>query len=244
MFVWKILRSSFGFLYVPKACSRGCSYTRGHQGTLRMTALRPIESSRVQGVPTGIYEANKLCAHPECADPVPDRGHHIFARSKIGNGLYFVQAWDENGKEMFPHPIPHVTGLCRAHHDAAEEHDAWIKLEDEGFVWYDRDSSEPFDVDGHGRWQRVGPLDPQPGGREKSHLRRRKRLEGDERRKRRRISIAVPADRENGGEVWDEILVLVKAKLVRLGLYSENDQIPNYEAITAALYDWAVLSDA
>lgn len=68
--------------------------------------------------------------------------------------------------------------------------------------------------------------------------------DSDERRRRRRISIAVPADRENGGEVWDEILALVKAKLVRLGLYSENDQIPNYEAITAALYDWAVLSDA
>lgn len=73
---------------------------------------------------------------------------------------------------------------------------------------------------------------------------KRKRLAGNERRQRRTISIKVPNDRENGGEVWDEILALVKAKLVRLGLYSEDDAIPNYEALVAALYDWAVLSDA
>ena len=64
-----------------------------------------------------------------------------------------------------------------------------------------------------------------------------------ERRQRKRITVAVPADRENGGEVWDEILELVKAKLVRLGLYSEDDKIPQYEALIAALYDWAVLSE-
>ena len=65
-----------------------------------------------------------------------------------------------------------------------------------------------------------------------------------ERRQRRTISIKVPADRENGGEVWDEILTLVKAKLVEMGLYSEDDKIPNYEALIAALYHWAVMSDA
>lgn len=210
-----------------------------------MTALKPIESRRVQGVPASIYEANKTCAHPECTEPVPDRGHHIFPRSQIGNGLYFVQAWDENGKEMFPHPIPHVTGLCRAHHDAAEQHDAWIKLEPEGFVWYDRAIWDSADDQQYPReqWTRIGPLDPQPGGKEKSHLRRRKRHTGEARRTRKTISIKVPADRENGGEVWDEILALVKAKLVRMGLYSPDDQIPNYEALVAALYDWATTVD-
>ena len=212
-----------------------------------MTALKPIESRRVLGAVAGVYEANKVCAHPECAEPVPDKGHHIFPRSQIGNGLYFVQAWDESGREMFPHPIPHVTGLCRAHHDAVEQHDAWIKLEDEGFIWYDRGTRLGFDdgIDEHlDDWVRVGPLDPQPGGREKARKPKRKRFAGDERRQRRTISIKVPNDRENGGEVWDEILELVKAKLVRLGLYSEDDQIPNYEALVAALYDWAVMSDA
>jgi len=197
-----------------------------------MTALPPLETRRVLGVDAAVYSANRVCAHPECAEPVPDRGHHIFPRSQITNGKYFVQAWDADGKEMFPHPIPHVTGLCRNHHDAVEQHRAWIKYEEGQFVWYwrcDMVSDE---------WEHIGPLDPQPAGREKVNKPKRPRLKGDDRRKRRRISIAVPNDRENGGEVWDEILDLVKDKLVRLELYGENDAIPNYEALIAALYDW------
>jgi hypothetical protein len=103
-----------------------------------VTALPPLETRQVKGMLASRYEANRTCAHPECAEPVPDRGHHIFPRSQIGNGNYFVQAWDADGVELFPHPIPHVTGLCRLHHDAVERHDAWIKLEDGEFVWYDR----------------------------------------------------------------------------------------------------------
>ena len=52
------------------------------------------------------------------------------------------------------------------------------------------------------------------------------------------ICLKVPSDTENGGEVWDEILSLVKAKLVEMGLYSEGDKIPAYESLIAALYDW------
>lgn len=208
-----------------------------------MTALPPLETRRVLGVDTAIYSANRICAHPECSDPVPDRGHHIFARSQITNGKYFVQAWGEDGKELFSHPIPHVTGLCRAHHDAVERHAAWIKLEDEEFVWYDRvPQADPHDElpEEWQEWQRVGSLDPQPGGREKAYKPKRRNFEkgSEERRQRKRITVAVPADRENGGEVWDEILSLVKAKLVRLGLYSEDDKIPAYESLIAALYDW------
>jgi len=215
-----------------------------------VTALPPLETRRVLGVDAAVYSANRICAHPECGESVPDRGHHIFPRSQITNGKYFVQAWDADGKELFPHPIPHVTGLCRQHHDAVERHDAWIKYEDGAFVWYDRTPNDPsipipqaetpeFDEWYAAEWRRLGPLDPQPAGREKARKPKRPRLKGDERRKRRRISLAVPNDRENGGEVWDEILELVKAKLIRLGLYSEDDQIPNYEALVAALYDWA-----
>lgn len=65
----------------------------------------------------------------------------------------------------------------------------------------------------------------------------------EERRKRKRISVAVPMDRENGGEVWDEILELTKQKHVRMGLYSEGDNIPAYEAIIAGLYHYAMMSD-
>lgn len=180
---------------------------------------------------TGVYSANRICAHPECTEPVPDRGHHIFPRSQIGNGLYFVQAWGSDGKELFPHPIPHVTGLCRAHHDAVEQHDAWIRYEDGKFVWYDR-------VDGHGKWEPVGPLDPQPGGREKARKPKRKRYEGEERRQRRTISIKVPNDTEDGGAIWDETLEQVKERLILLGLYAEDAQIPAYEALIAALRDW------
>lgn len=67
---------------------------------------------------------------------------------------------------------------------------------------------------------------------------RRKRLAGEERRKRRTISVKVPNDQENGGEVYDETLEEVKAKLVRLGLYEEDAQIPAYEATIAAWRDW------
>ena len=206
-----------------------------------MTALKPIESLRVQGVDAAVYTANRTCAHPDCAESVPDRGHHIFPRSLIGNGKYFVQAWGEDNKEIFPHPIPHVTGLCREHHDAVELHEAWIKLEEEGFVWYWRNAAGPPGITDDEMWQRVGPLDPQPGGREKANKPKRKRYEGEERRQRRTISLKVPADTENGGALWDEILEQVKAALVRMGRYSEDDKIPAYEALMCALYDWLTL---
>lgn len=66
----------------------------------------------------------------------------------------------------------------------------------------------------------------------------RRRLAGEERRKRRTISVKVPNDEENGGEVWDDTLERVKERLVAAGLYSADDQIPIYEALIAALNDW------
>lgn len=215
----------------------------GAGGTRPMTALKPLETLRVTGQPTGVYECNKACAHPDCVEPVPDKGHHIFPRSQIGNGLYFVQAWDEDGKEMFPHPIPHVTGLCRAHHDAVERHGAWIKLEEDGFVWYDRALVDELLSERRGNqyeemWRRIGPLDPQPGGREKAHKPKRKRTQGEARRKRRTISVKVPADTEDGGALWDEMLGHIRDRLVRLGRYGESDHIPVYEALMLVFYDW------
>ena len=137
--------------------------------------------------------------------------------------------------------FPHVTGLCRAHHDAVESHDAWIKLEDGEFVWYDRmegayefGQGDPITMEQ--KWSRVGPLNPQPGSREGKP--KRKRLKGQARRQRKTISIKVPNDTEDGGAVWDELLDRVKERLIAAGLYDEADTIPVYEALVAALNDW------
>lgn len=67
---------------------------------------------------------------------------------------------------------------------------------------------------------------------------KRRKLQGEARRKRRTISLRVPDDTEDGGAIWDETLEETKAKLVRAGLYEEGDTIPNYEAVIAGLRDW------
>ena len=87
---------------------------------------------------------------------------------------------------------------------------------------------------------RVGALDPQPGGDARNPCcPKRKKFEGDDAGSVHHLYLCkVPADTENGGEVWDEILALVKAKLVEIGLYSEDDKIPAYESLIAALHDW------
>lgn len=64
-----------------------------------------------------------------------------------------------------------------------------------------------------------------------------------ERRDRKRVTIAVPNDRENGGQLWDEILDAVKMKLDVAGLinpetYPDPIKYPAYEALVAALWDW------
>lgn len=222
-----------------------------------MTALKPLESLLVRGVAARRYPLNEICAHPECAEPAVDP-HHAFPRSLIGNDSWFVLLGEspasplsETSEEKgggFRHATPHVTGLCRAHHDAVERHDAWIKLEDEEFVWYDRVTLGGHIIDGQEvvlgesdadkeEWYPLGPLDPQPAGRAKSHKKRR-RLKGEARRKRKTISLRVPDDTEDGGAIWDETLEETKSKLVQLGLYDESDTIPNYEAVIAGLRDW------
>ena len=190
-----------------------------------MTAIPPIEYARIKGVQTGIYTANReACSHPDCAEPVPDRGHHIWARSKIGNGHYFVMAYDENDQPLWPHPIPHVTGLCRTHHDQVEHHSAWIRLSDDGiFTWYDR-------VEGEQEWVKIGALDPQPGGRQKVR-KPRKKFQGEARRNRLTISYKVPKDeQEDGAGLIDEALQQFEEALG----YGDNPR-PNYYSYLNAL---------
>jgi hypothetical protein len=72
----------------------------------------------------------------------------------------------------------------------------------------------------------------------------RSRKSGEERRKRRRITVAVPKDREDGGALWDEYLELTKEHLVRDGLYSADDDIPAYEALIAAQHAYHTIARA
>lgn len=215
-----------------------------------MSALKPIENARVVGIAAEQYPINVVCAHPECDEEAVDP-HHCFPRSRQIGGSYFVaitfdseEEAKEFGDKVRVRPlkvspktvvIPHAVGLCRAHHDQVEEHLAWIKLEDGTWNWYSRheDWSPSADFE---EWELLGHLSPQPGSVEGK--KRRKRFKGEARRKRRTISIRVPDDTENGGEIWDETLEAVKARLVLQELYDEGDAIPVYEALIAALTDW------
>lgn len=174
-----------------------------------MTPLKPLENRRVRGVPSERYPLNEKCAHPECTDPVADP-HHTFPRSQIGNDSWFVDIALEHTLEDDWHgPIPHVTGLCRPHHDLVESHAAWIKLEDGEFVWYDRFEGENYPDDG---WVGLGPLNPQPGSREGKPKRRK--FKGEARKARKTISIRVPNDaEEDGAGLLDEALAQLEAKL-------------------------------
>jgi hypothetical protein len=165
-----------------------------------VTALKPLDTRRVTGQVASRYPLNMWCAMPECVEEALD-AHHIFPRSQIGSTLWFVQAWDADEHEMFASPLAHVTGLCREHHGDVEEHRAWIKLEQlEGelvFVWYGWDEEiEDF--------ARIGPLDPQPGGRQRSKARRRRFTTDEQVAKRKSTSLKFPVGFT--GLDWKELL--------------------------------------
>jgi len=201
-----------------------------------MTALKPIENRKVRGVPSTKYPLNDKCAHPECSEPTADP-HHAFPRSQIGNSSWFVEIIEgPESKPVTKVTIPHVTGLCREHHDQAEDHRAWIKLEDGVFNWYDKVPNDYEYRDGP-TWKLLGPLNPQPGSREGKA--KRKRFKGEARRKRKTISLRIPDDTEDGGALWDDLMELVRLKLVKDGLIdSDNTSYPPWPMIFAALTDW------
>lgn len=183
-----------------------------------MTALKPIENRRVRAVASERYPLNKKCSHPECNEPAVDP-HHIFPRSEIGGSSWFVEITHGHGGGVLPDEgttttvIPHVTGLCRHHHDAVEGnleagHSAWIKLEDGVFVWYDR-----TDADDHDEFfAPLAPLNPQPGSVEGKPKRRR--FKGEARRIRKTISLRVPNDAgEDGAALLDEQVEALEEKI-------------------------------
>jgi hypothetical protein len=197
-----------------------------------LTALKPIENRRVRGVASERYPLNKKCAHPECNEDTVDP-HHCFPRSEIGNDSWFVQwqidpetlgppeievgdsriGWVDGEGRYYSPALPHVAGLCREHHDAVEEHRAWIKLEEGVFVWYDRNSSQSVLPDSRAsEWDLVGPLNPQPGSREGKPKRRK--FQGEKKRKRKTISVRVPDDAaEDGAGLLDDALTQLEKEL-------------------------------
>lgn len=190
-----------------------------------MTALKPIENRRVLAAASERYPLNRKCAHPDCSEPTVDP-HHAFPRSEIAGDSWFVIIADpETGSYDGVQPIPHVTGLCRDHHNAVEEHDAWIKYEDGVWNWYDLAPTPPEEAERWSQetgehpdaypvdtWKLLGPLNPQPGSVEGKPKRRR--FKGEERRKRRTISLRVPDDAgEDGAALLDEQIEALEAKI-------------------------------
>lgn len=164
----------------------------------------------MRGVASERYPINGICAHPSCTEPTADP-HHCWPRSAIGNDSWFVE---------FVEPLigdrrvmPHVAGLCRAHHDDVEEHRAWIRMEgNDTFVWYDRDELGRVADPEYDGWVIVGPLNPQPGSREGKPKRRP--FKGEQRRQRLTITLRVPKDsEEDGAGLLDDLHRQVEERL-------------------------------
>lgn len=221
-----------------------------------MTALKPIENRNVRGVASETYPSNRMCAHPECTEKVTLRPsgeptvHHIFPRGQIKGKSYFVEVTEKSTTEVgddISYVLPHAVGLCGSgttgHHGDVEEHRAWIKLEDGVYVWYDRglvaapsiqsgdDSPQEMATEG---WLKLGPLNPQPGSREGKAKRRK--FQGEAKRKRVNWQVKVPADQEDGAGILDEGFqdaweVVCKAE------EADADQGTAYTRL-AAIFEW------
>lgn len=170
--------------------------------------MKPIENRDVVGVASTKYPLNNICAHPECTIKRDGRkgAHHIFPRSLITNDSYFVRIHDPSVESGTAHwTIPHVTWLCPDHHEDVEIHRAWIKWEDEQFVWYERERMlDTPGVEGPvtDSWGLIGPLDPQPATGEKKR-KRSKRLKGQAKRNKINVTLKVPnEEREDGAGLY------------------------------------------
>jgi hypothetical protein len=121
----------------------------------------------------------------------------------MGSDSWFV-AVEDDGK--LGAPFPHVTGMCRAHHDDLEEHRAWIRLEEDIYVWYVRNPRDPDD------WKRLGKLNPQPPGAEAKP--KRSPFKGEQRRRRKTITLRVPQDaQEDGAGLLDDAIEQAEDRL-------------------------------
>jgi hypothetical protein len=198
-----------------------------------MTALKPTENRHVRAVSSERYPLNEISSHPESTQYATDH-HHVFPRSMIGGDSWFVEIdvefEDGSGAKAV---IPHVVGLTREEHRQVEEHEAWIKLEDGIFNWYDRVEGPDPDLE----WDLRGPLNPQPG-QQGTPKKKRRNFTGEARRNRATISVKVPKDdQEDGAAIWDEHVDLARERLILMGL-TDSDTYPVYNVIVSALDDW------
>ena len=169
--------------------------------------LSPVDSRDVKGVPSTRYKINPTCAHPECAEPSEPGAHHAFRRSQIIGDSYFVSI---DGGD----PIPHAVGLCSEHHRQITDNQAWIRLVEDSFVWYDEDG---YGDDGLKGWRELGPLDPQPSQLQKSPRQRAKKVKGEgERRPSQVLSVRCPKDAaEDGVALLRELIAQAGEKIGR-----------------------------
>jgi hypothetical protein len=174
--------------------------------------LKPIEGRRVRGVAAERYPLNRVCSHPTCSEQAADP-HHLFPRSMIGNDSWFVEITTDNVPKKTV--IPHVTGLCRAHHEDVEEHRSWVKLEDDRFVWYRRVSRKEAEQSAlqQGSFVRLGELNPQPPGAE-GRRKPRPKPAGERSRNSEVIAIRIPRKELGEGErLFREQLVAAEAAI-------------------------------
>lgn len=139
--------------------------------------------------------------------------HHRKRRSQGGSGFW---------GNMIELPAE-VHALVHEHPEVAYEHGLLVKSHD------DPNMIRP-DVRGF-----MAAL-----GYEFSEKPKRKNFpkDSEERRKRKRITIAVPNDTEDGGALWDEMLEHIKDRLIERGRYNPGQKIPAYEALMLVFYDW------
>lgn len=169
--------------------------------------LAPIENRNVRAVPSERYPLNKFCASPLSDPDTPaTEPHHCFRRSQIGGDSWFVEITEGTDEEN-PVVIPHVVGLSHEAHRQVTEHEAWIKLEDGVWNWYERLGNSGSVTDSNGvtteiEWICAGPLNPQPGSVEGKP--KRKRFKGEAKRQRKTVSIRIPEGYE--AETYDEKL--------------------------------------
>lgn len=190
----------------------------------------------MRAVPSERYPLNKKCAHPECSEAAVDP-HHAFPRSAIGGDSWFVEIITEFAtnaeRTTFDEKreiIPHVTGLCRAHHDAVEGnleagHSSWIKYEDGVWNWYNlidtpaeesarwaEETGEHPDSYPVDSWELLGPLNPQPGSVEGKPKRRK--YQGEQRKQRKTVTLRVPDTAgENGAALLDEAVETLETRI-------------------------------
>lgn len=202
-----------------------------------MTALKPLEQLEVHGVASVRYPINKTCAHPECDKPT-ESVHHAFPRSQTGNGSWFVVVGPKKS-EITDKAIPHAVGLCghgtAGHHGDLEDHRAWLRLEDGVWNWYERAKKQhthPRPPEWEEDWVLTGPINPQPGS-VTGGPKKRKRKQGEARRARRTISIAVPQDeQEQGAGILDDLVQAGREEWAEQLGWSET--VPAYFVIVAA----------